>query len=181
MSSCPCCPRFCSLKAPSPRAVRSGNVPVRCEPLNRCTTSRISIAIAMACGVNNWPTASKRANCTPGRRRRVSGVAREFRGSSLPLRQPSDLHHPKMRSRILRLSDGVTSRICRLLEAAAIRAIVTGRERIDLELLTDDLATLPLPRVRFPESCAQDGCTASGGERHHLYGPPRRVGDATAR
>jgi hypothetical protein len=57
------------------------------------------------------------------------------------------LHHPKMQSRILRLCDGVTIRICRLLEAAAIRAIVTGRERIDLELLTDDLATSSLVSI----------------------------------
>jgi hypothetical protein len=68
-------------------------------------------------------------------------------GAILPLRQPSDLHHPKMQSRILRLCDGVTIRICRLLEAAAIRAIVTGRERIDLELLTDDLATSSLVSI----------------------------------
>jgi hypothetical protein len=34
-----------------------------------------------------------------------------------------------------------------LLEAAAIRAIVTGRERIDLELLTDDLATSSLVSI----------------------------------
>jgi TniB protein len=68
-------------------------------------------------------------------------------GAILPLRQPSDLHHPKIQTRILSLCDGVTIRICRLLEAAAIRAIVTGRERIDLELLTDDLATSSLVSI----------------------------------
>lgn len=68
-------------------------------------------------------------------------------GAILPLRQPSDLHHPKMQTRILTLCDGVMIRICRLLEAAAIQALTTGRERIDLELLTDDLATTSLVSI----------------------------------
>ena len=68
-------------------------------------------------------------------------------GAILPLRQPSDLHHPKLQTRILSLCDGVTIRICRLLEAAAIRAITTGRDGIDLELLTDDLATSSLVSI----------------------------------
>jgi hypothetical protein len=41
----------------------------------------------------------------------------------------------------------VTIRICRLLEAAAIRAIETGRERIDFEVLTDDLAMTSLVSI----------------------------------
>ena len=68
-------------------------------------------------------------------------------GAILPLRHPSALHHPKLQTRILALCGGVTVRICRLLEAAAIRAITTGRERIDLELLTDDLATASLVSI----------------------------------
>jgi hypothetical protein len=38
-------------------------------------------------------------------------------------------------------------RICRLLEAAAIEALATGRERIDLDLLTDELATTTLVAI----------------------------------
>jgi hypothetical protein len=68
-------------------------------------------------------------------------------GAILPLREPSDLHHPKMQTRILSLCDGVMIRICRLLEAAAIHALTTGRERIDLEFLTDDLATSSLVSI----------------------------------
>ena len=65
----------------------------------------------------------------------------------LPLRQASDLHAPTIQKRILSLSDGVMIRICRLLEAAAIEALATGRERIDLDLLTDELATTSLVAI----------------------------------
>jgi TniB protein len=41
----------------------------------------------------------------------------------LPLREASDLHHPKIQKRVLSLSDGVMIRMCRLLEAAAIEAL----------------------------------------------------------
>ena len=42
--------------------------------------------------------------------------------SILPLQSPSDLCQPKIRQRILSLTEGVTVRICRVLEAAAIAA-----------------------------------------------------------
>jgi hypothetical protein len=86
----------------------------------------------------------------------VSGVAREFRrhpavATTLgpPSREDAVTHSAPLRRRDIR--------ICRLLQAAAIRAIVTGRERIDLELLTDDLATSSLVsiadrRMRRPTS-----------------------------
>ena len=38
----------------------------------------------------------------------------------LPLRRASELRDPKIRNRVLVLTEGVTVRICRLLEAAAI-------------------------------------------------------------
>jgi hypothetical protein len=60
-------------------------------------------------------------------------------GAILPLRQPSDLHHPKMQSRILSLCDEVTIRIWPL---AGSRDDSRDRDRsrsIDLELLADDL------------------------------------------
>ncbi len=59
----------------------------------------------------------------------------------LPLRSPSDLKDPKVHQRILSLSEGVTVRICRLLEEAATEAIRTGHERIDLAMLKGDLVT----------------------------------------
>jgi hypothetical protein len=50
----------------------------------------------------------------------------------LPLRQPSDLDQEKIRTAILKMSDGVTVRIVRLLERLAIDAILRGRECIEL-------------------------------------------------
>jgi Bacterial TniB protein len=57
----------------------------------------------------------------------------------LPLRQPSSLLDPKVRKRILSLSEGVMVRICRLLEAAAVQAIRSGTERIELATLNEEL------------------------------------------
>jgi len=50
----------------------------------------------------------------------------------LPLRQASELHDGKIRKRVLVLTEGVMVRICRLLEAAAIQAIETEHEHINL-------------------------------------------------
>jgi len=49
----------------------------------------------------------------------------------LPLRKSSDLDHEKVRASIIRLSDGVTVRIVRLLERLAVDAIHRGTECID--------------------------------------------------
>ena len=54
----------------------------------------------------------------------------------LPLRQASELRDPKIRKRVLVLTEGVMVRICRLLEAAAIQAIETEHEHINLQMLT---------------------------------------------
>ena len=59
--------------------------------------------------------------------------------SILPLRQPSDFKDPQVHQRVLSLSEGVLVRICRLVERAAIDAIRSGRERIDLTCLTEEL------------------------------------------
>lgn len=59
--------------------------------------------------------------------------------SVLPLRQPSDFRDPQVHQRVLSLSEGVLVRICRLIERAAIDAIRSGRERIDLTCLTEEL------------------------------------------
>jgi hypothetical protein len=65
----------------------------------------------------------------------------------LPLRSPSDLCQPKIRQRILSLTEGVTVRICRVLEAAAIAAITGATERIDLTTLSDELGARSLVSI----------------------------------
>ena len=60
-------------------------------------------------------------------------------GSILPLRLPSKLRETDVRRRILALTDGITVRIFRLVEIAAIRAIESGKECIDLDSLSDDV------------------------------------------
>lgn len=65
----------------------------------------------------------------------------------LPLRRPSRLRDAKVRKRLLAMSDGVTVRICRLLEDAAIMAINRNVEQIDLDSLHDDLAVQSLASV----------------------------------
>jgi replication-associated recombination protein RarA len=61
----------------------------------------------------------------------------------LPLRQRSDLLAPAVRKALLDHSDGVTVRIVRLIEALAIDAIRSGRERIDMESFSV-VSSLPL-------------------------------------
>lgn len=53
--------------------------------------------------------------------------------AALPLRKPSDLDQDKVRARILKLTDGVTVRIARLVERLAIEAIRQKTECITLE------------------------------------------------
>ena len=62
----------------------------------------------------------------------------------LPLRRQSDLCPPKLRQRILSLTGGITVRVCRLLEAAAIAAIATGGEEITIDSFSDDLGARSL-------------------------------------
>lgn len=63
---------------------------------------------------------------------------------SLPLRRPSPINDPKTRKLILSMSEGITVRLFRLLEAAAVQAIRSQQECIDFELLDTGLDTLPL-------------------------------------
>jgi len=65
----------------------------------------------------------------------------------LPLRRPSQLRDAKVRKRLLAMSDGVTVRICRLLEDAAIAAINSNTEQIDLDSFHDELAVQSLASV----------------------------------
>lgn len=62
-------------------------------------------------------------------------------GSTLPLRKASGLREARLRKRILNLTDGVTVRICRLLEEAAVQAIVSGGEQIELDTLSEEAVT----------------------------------------
>lgn len=67
--------------------------------------------------------------------------------SLLPLQLPSDLCQPKIRQRILALTEGITVRICRVLEASAIAAIMNGVERIDLATLSDEVGARSLVSI----------------------------------
>ena len=65
----------------------------------------------------------------------------------LPLRQSSDLRNPKLQKRIFSLTEGVMVRVCRLLEEAAMQGIESGRERIELESLSDGLTAHTLVSI----------------------------------
>ena len=45
------------------------------------------------------------------------------------------------------LTEGVTVRICRLLEEAAVQAIASGGERIELETLSEEVVTASLVSI----------------------------------
>lgn len=62
----------------------------------------------------------------------------------LPLRRPSQIDTPSCRSRILKLTEGVTNRIFRLIETAAVKAIENGSECITEEIFTSGELMLPL-------------------------------------
>jgi Bacterial TniB protein len=68
-------------------------------------------------------------------------------GSTLPLRRASPLREARMRKRILHLTEGVTVRVCRLLEEAAVQAIASGGERIELETLSEEVVTASLVSI----------------------------------
>src|SRR5580658_678638 len=68
-------------------------------------------------------------------------------GTILPLRLPSNLRDRDVRRRVLALTDGITVRIFRLIETAAIQAIQSGKERIDLDSLSDQIVTQTLVSI----------------------------------
>ena len=97
-----------------------------------------------------------------GRRRPLSCEARELPAwrddtgfhqllasfeSTLPLRRAFTLREARMRKRILHLTEGVTVRVCRLLEEAAVQAIVSGGERIELVTLSEEVVTASLVSI----------------------------------
>lgn len=64
--------------------------------------------------------------------------------SIMPLRRPSNLQTAAVAKRVVELTDGVTVRIFRLIETAAVEAIRSGEERITLASLADNCLALPL-------------------------------------
>lgn len=68
--------------------------------------------------------------------------------STRPLRSPSELESPMLRKRLMQLSDGITGRIFRLIEEAAVTAIRSGRERIDEDMFSDENLVPPLASMQ---------------------------------
>ena len=62
----------------------------------------------------------------------------------LPLRKDSDLAAPVIRRLLLERTQGITVRIVRLLEALAVEAVRSGKERIDQESLSSMTVSAPL-------------------------------------
>lgn len=62
----------------------------------------------------------------------------------LPLRRPSNLAAPAIRTRVLDLTDGVTVRIFRLVETVAVEAIRSGAECITMDSFQTEELVLPL-------------------------------------
>ena len=70
----------------------------------------------------------------------------------LPLRQPSRLAEPALAARLLALSEGTIGELSSLLAAAAARAIRSGAEHIDEEVLASADWTPPSVRKRQIEN-----------------------------
>lgn len=68
--------------------------------------------------------------------------------STRPLRQRSDLESAPVRKRLIQLSEGVTGRIFRLIEEAAIAAIRSGREMMDIDTFANDALVPPLASMK---------------------------------
>jgi hypothetical protein len=56
---------------------------------------------------------------------------------SLPLRERSPVDSPKLRSLLLERTGGITLAICKAFERAAVAAVRSGREKVDLESFAD--------------------------------------------
>ncbi len=77
-------------------------------------------------------------------------------GETLPLRKPSRFDTASCRKVILARTDGVTNRIFRLIETAAIQSIKDGSEAVTEELLS--ARTLELPLVSMTRKSAMHAC-----------------------
>lgn len=85
---------------------------------------------------------------TPWRNDKSFALLLRSLASTRPLRQPSDLEGEAVRKRVMQLSEGITGRIFRLIEEAAIAAITSGRERIDEDTFADDALVPPLASMQ---------------------------------
>jgi type II secretory pathway predicted ATPase ExeA len=81
---------------------------------------------------------------TPWRNDETFAMLLRSLASTRPLRAPSDLENPAVRKRIMQLSEGITGRIFRLIEEAAVMAVKSGRECIDEDTFADDALVPPL-------------------------------------
>ena len=68
-------------------------------------------------------------------------------GSTPPLRRASAYAKPGCANAFCHLTEGVTVRVCRLLEEAAVQAIASGGERIELETLSEEVVTANLVSI----------------------------------
>lgn len=64
----------------------------------------------------------------------------------LPLNRPSNLTRPALALKILSLSEGLIGEVSAILTKAAVKAIASGKERIDLRLLEEIQFTPPSDR-----------------------------------
>src|SRR6266511_2927461 len=64
----------------------------------------------------------------------------------LPLNEPSNLTRPALALKILSLSEGLIGEVSAILTKAAVKAIASGKERIDLRLLEEIQITPPSDR-----------------------------------
>lgn len=64
----------------------------------------------------------------------------------LPLKRPSSLTRPALALKILSLSEGLIGEVSAILTKAAVKAIASGKERIDLRLLEEIQFTPPSDR-----------------------------------
>lgn len=64
----------------------------------------------------------------------------------LPLNRPSHLTRPALALKILSLSEGLIGEVSAILTKASVKAIASGKERIDLQLLEEIQFTPPSDR-----------------------------------
>ena len=92
--------------------------------------------------------------------------------SILPLRGPSDLESAAVRERILALTDGVTARIFRLIETAAVTAIRSGKGTLDLR---EFRWRRPHPAARLDDAGGRAARRAAGVARRAPLMGARRL------
>lgn len=68
--------------------------------------------------------------------------------STRPLQRRSDLENSDVRRRLMDLTEGITGRIFRLIEEAAIAAVRSGREMMDRETFAGDALVPPLASMK---------------------------------